>query len=134
MANALYNYARQSYLTATMDWLTIAAKAVLLDTTHYTFAATHQFYSSISGSAIVAGPVLITTPVAVDGAAGGDNITFSSVSGATVRAIGIFEDTGTPSTSRLIAYIDTATGLPITPNGGDIILQWDTGVNLIYRI
>lgn len=134
MANSLYNYARQSFLTGTMDWLTITAKVVLIDTTHYSFNATHQYYSTISGSAIVAGPVTITTPTAVDGAAGGDNVTFSSVSGATVRAIIVYEDTGTPSTSRLIAYIDTATGLPITPNGGDIILQWDTGVNLIFRV
>lgn len=134
MPNSLYNYARQSYLTATLDWLTITAKVVLIDTAHYSFNATHQFYSSVSGSAIVAGPVAITTPVAVDGAAGGDNVTFSGVSGATVRAIIGFEDTGTAGTSRLIFYIDTATGLPITPNGGDIILQWDTGVNLIFRV
>jgi len=134
MANSLYNHARSDFATANLDWLTIAAKAVLIDTTHYTFNATHQYYSSVSGSAIVAAPVLITTPVVVDGAVGGDNVTFSSVSGATVRAIILFDDTGTAGTSRLIAYIDTATGLPITPNGGDIILQWDTGVNLIFRV
>ena len=32
----------------------------------------------------------------------------------------IYKDTGSEATSPLIAYIDTATGLPITPNGGDI--------------
>lgn len=37
-----------------------------------------------------------------------------------VRAIVIVKDTGTEATSPLIAYIDTATGLPIAPNGGDI--------------
>ena len=39
-----------------------------------------------------------------------------SVSGATVRAIVGCEDTGVEATSRLLFYIDTATGLPITPN------------------
>ena len=32
------------------------------------------------------------------------------------------------------AYIDTATGLPITPNGGDIIVTWDNGINKIFRL
>ena len=31
----------------------------------------------------------------------------------------IYKDTGTEATSPLLAMIDTATGLPITPNGGD---------------
>jgi hypothetical protein len=33
-------------------------------------------------------------------------------------------DTGTPTTDRLICYLDSAnvTGLPVTPNGGDITL------------
>jgi hypothetical protein len=134
MANALYDNARQLFLTGTLDWLTISAKVFLIDTTHYTYSSAHQYVSTVGSSARVAGPVLITTPTAVAGAAGGDNITFSAVSGATVRAIIIYSDTGTEATSPLIAYIDTATGLPITPNGGDIILQWDTGVNLIFRV
>ena len=41
---------------------------------------------------------------------------------------------GTEATSPLIAYIDTATGLPITPNGGDIIVTWDNGTNKIFRV
>lgn len=43
----------------------------------------------------------------------------------------IYADTGTESTSPLIAFIDTATGLPITPNGGDIIVTWDKKINEI---
>ena len=46
----------------------------------------------------------------------------------------IYRDTGTEATSPLIAYIDTATGLPITPNGGDIIVVWDDGANKIFRL
>ena len=38
----------------------------------------------------------------------------------------IYIDTGVAGTSRLIAYIDTGvTGLPVTPNGGDINITWD---------
>jgi hypothetical protein len=46
----------------------------------------------------------------------------------------IYKDTGTAATSPLIAYIDTATGLPVTPNGGDITVTWDNGSNKIFKL
>jgi hypothetical protein len=45
---------------------------------------------------------------------------FTAVSGATVESLVMFKNTGTPTTSNLICYWDTATGLPLTPNGGDV--------------
>ena len=60
------------------------------------------------------------------GAADAADCTFTSVTGSSIEAIVIYKDTGTEATSPLIAYIDTATGLPITPNGGDIIVTWDS--------
>lgn len=45
---------------------------------------------------------------------------FTAVSGATVESLVFFKDTGTPSTSNLLWFFDTATGLPLTPNGGDV--------------
>jgi hypothetical protein len=45
---------------------------------------------------------------------------FTAVSGATVESINMLKDTGNAATSNLIAYWDTATGLPLTPNGGDV--------------
>ena len=62
----------------------------------------------------------LTAKATTGGAADAADCTFTAVSGATINAIVICKDTGTEATSPLIAYIDTATGLPITPNGGDI--------------
>lgn len=45
---------------------------------------------------------------------------FTAVSGATVEVLNFYKDTGTPSTGNLICFFDTATGLPLTPNGGDV--------------
>ena len=46
--------------------------------------------------------------------------------GATVEAIVLFVDTGNVATDALIAYIDSASsGLPVTPNGGDIVVAWN---------
>jgi hypothetical protein len=45
---------------------------------------------------------------------------FSSVSGATCESLVMVKDTGSPATSDFICYWDSATGLPLTPNGGDV--------------
>ena len=68
------------------------------------------------------------------GAADAADVTFNGVSGTSIEAILLFKDTGVAATSPLIAYIDTATGLPITPNGGDIIVTWDNGTNKIFKL
>ena len=68
------------------------------------------------------------------GAADANDVTFAAVAGASIEAIIIYVDSGTEATSPLIAYIDTATGLPITPNGGDIIVTWDNGTNKIFKV
>ena len=47
---------------------------------------------------------------------------------------GRIKDTGTSGTSPLIAIFDVATGLPVTPNGGDISLAFDDGSDKIFRL
>jgi hypothetical protein len=60
--------------------------------------------------------------------------TVSTVTGDPFESINLYKDSGVEGTSRLIAYIDTATGLPCTPNGGDITVQWDSGANRIFKL
>ena len=121
MANALFDKARQRFLEGQFNWLTDTIKVILVDTGAYTpQTAIHQYLADIPLSARIAGPVTLTSKATVGGAADGADVTFTSVSGPTIEAIVIYRDTGTEATSPLIAYIDTATGLPITPNGGDI--------------
>ena len=135
MANTLYDAARQRFLEAQINWMTDTVKVILVSTSAYTpQTAVHQYLSDISGTARIAGPVTLTAKATAGGAADAADCTFTSVSGATINAIVIYKDTGTEATSPLIAYIDTATGLPITPNGGDIIVTWDNGVNKIFRV
>lgn len=135
MANTLYDFARQRFLEGKFDWLNDTIKVLLVDTAGYSInATTDQYVSDIPTSYRVAGPVTLTAKATTGGAADAADITFTSVSGPSIEAIIIYKDTGTESTSPLIAYIDTATGLPITPNGGDIIVTWDNGVNKIFRV
>lgn len=135
MANTLYDAARQRFLEAQINWLTDTMKVLLVDTGAYTpQTAVHQYLSDIASSSRIAGPVTLTSKTTTGGAADAADVTFTSVTGASIEAIVIYSDTGTESTSPLIAFIDTATGLPITPNGGDIIVTWDNGVNKIFKV
>ena len=115
MANTLYDAARQRFLEAQINWMTDTVKVLLVDTGAYTpQTAVHQYLSDISGSARIAGPVTLTSKTTTGGAADAADVTFTSVTGPSIEAIVIYIDTGTESTSPLVAFIDTATGLPIS--------------------
>lgn len=133
MANALYDLGRQGFLDGSIDWDTDNIKCVLVDTGTYTVnLATHQFHSDLSG--IVATSANLASKTVTAGVADAADITFTAVSGSSVEAIVIYQDSGASSTSRLIAYIDTGTGLPVTPNGGDITIQWAGTSNRIFKL
>lgn len=135
MANTLYDFARQRFLEAQINWMTDTIKVILVDTGAYTpQTSVHQYLSDIPTSARIAGPVTLTSKATTGGAADAADVTFTSVTGASIESIIIYVDTGVEATSPLISYIDTATGLPITPNGGDIIVTWDNGTNKIFKV
>lgn len=139
MANALYDNAREGFLVGRFNWGTGAGgdvfKAILVDTGAYTVnLSSHQYKSSIAGGAIIAGPVTLAGKATTSGAADADDVTFSAVTGTSIEAIVIYRFVTNDADSDLIAYIDTATGLPITPNGGDIIVTWDNGTNKIFKL
>ena len=135
MANTLYDFARQRFLEAQINWLNDTIKVVLVDSGAYTVQPSiHQYLSDIPTSARIAGPVTLTGKSTANGAADANDCTFTAVSGNSIEAIVIYKDSGSEATSPLIAYIDTATGLPITPNGGDIIVTWDNGTNKIFKV
>ncbi len=135
MANALYDKGRQRFLEGQFNWNTDVIKAVLVDTGTYTpNLSAHEFLADIGAGSRIAASAAFSGKTTLGGAADANDVTFSSVSGASIEAIVLYKDTGTEATSPLIAYIDTATGLPITPNGGDIIVTWDNGPNKIFKL
>jgi hypothetical protein len=131
MANAIYPKFKQSLLAGDANsdldnnTTTDGPFVALVDTGVYTYSAAHQFYSDLSG--IVGTDQRITAPTVTSGTLDGGDVTFSAVSGATVEALVIYrKNSGANTTWRLVAYIDTSvTGLPVTPNGGDITITWN---------
>ena len=60
------------------------------------------------------------------------DLTWTAVSGASVESLDYYESTGVAGTSPLIVNIDSATGLPVTPNGGDI--TWAPAAGGVFQI
>ena len=134
MANALYaNYKNHlgggsGAVHARPDLDTDTINGVLIDTGTYSVnLATHQDHADLSG--------IVGTATALSGKTFGSvaagawdatDLTFSTVSGASVEAYVFYLDSGSSATSTLICYFDTASaGLPVTPNGGDITIAFN---------
>ena len=126
MANALYPKWKEAIIQASSNSsLTGTLKVVLVDAGTYTYSTAHEFLSSLSGTGGTA--QTISTKTYTGGVLDGDNVTFTAVAGTvSYEALVIYIDTGVAGTSRLVAYIDTGvTGLPVTSNGGDIVVSWN---------
>lgn len=130
MANAVYPTYKKALLDGAADSALTGSGATglyvaLVDTGTYTYSAAHDFYSDLSG--VVGTDQEITTVTTTGGLIDGNNVTFTAVSGATVEALVLYrKNAGANTTWRLVAYIDTSvTGLPVTPNGGDISVTWN---------
>ena len=132
MANALYPKWKQSLMNAdasvdlAQSSASLAPFCALVNTASgYTYSSSHQYYSDLSH--IVGTDQQCTTPAVTNGTFSCDNLTFASVTGSEVDALVIYrKNAGANTTWRLAMYMDTgATGLPVTPNGGNIVITWN---------
>ncbi len=139
MSNALYDKAKERALVGGINWTAGDIRVALIRTSGgsnpYTFGEAHQFLNSINNDAIVATVENIGTKSVTNGVADAANQTFTAVAlGLACQALVIYEFKTDATDSLLIAYIDDATGLPVTPNGGDITVEWDSGINKIFSL
>ena len=85
-------------------------------------------YDEVDGATVVAEadvgtPTIGSVAVGVFDAA---DTTFTSVSGDAADYLVLWKNSGTPATSPVAVVWDSATtGLPVTPNGGDITVAWN---------
>src|SRR3972149_3900143 len=135
MANLLYDTARKSFLAGELDWDADAIKVPLLDTSNYVYSSAHDFFNDITvgGQTATSGAFVGKTTTA--GTADASDVTLSAVSGSVSENLIIWEDDASASGSdRPMARVEPATGLPVTPNGGDITITWDSGANRIFTL
>ena len=113
-----------------IDFNTDNIDASLLDETDSgTITASFVDYDEVDTATVVA-----TDNVAVTSITGGvvtltGAVTFTSVTGDAADFLSVWKNSGTPATSPLAITWDSATtGLPVTPNGGDITATWGSSI------
>jgi hypothetical protein len=104
--------------------------AALIDTGVYTYNAADEFWdeggANDAKDGLIGTAIEVTSKTYTNGVLDGADITVPTVSGNTAEAIILFvKNAGAETTWRLFAYLDTSvTGLPVTPNGGNINIAW----------
>ena len=137
MASGLYDFGRNQFAMGAIHWKTSAGdtfKCILVDTADYTVdLATHDYYDHVGTASRVGSAQTLTIgadPVA--GVCDADDATFTAVTGDSVEAVVIWKDPGGgDSACPLIAWIEFNS---VTPNSGDITIQWDSGANKIFKL
>ena len=104
--------------------------SVGLLSTSYTFSQSHDFLDDVVLANVVASQPMGVGATFTGRTLDGPDVTFPSLTGAAVKAVLLFMDhratTANGSTSRLIAYLDSILGLPLSPNGEDAVLSFDS--------
>ena len=134
MANGLFTGFRNAQMgTGThVDFDADTIKAMFIDHADDTpVLATDDFIDDILSAArvpaIASAPALAgkTIGTVAAGVFDATDTVFTSLSGDQAESLILFKDTGTEATSMLIGYWDTATGLPLTPNGANVTVVWN---------
>ena len=142
--SALFDSGRQAFLEGGIAYLADTIKIMLIDAAIYDpDPAVDVFFDDITSTARIgnsSGNARADMPTlggktSTDGVADASDVTFTTVAaGAALASLVIFRDSGADATSELIAKIDSGTGLPVTPNGGDITVAFDNGANRIFKL
>jgi hypothetical protein len=135
MASALYPKAKKKFLDKAIAMTTDDIQCAMV-TSSYVYSTAHEFWSS-ANTYVVGTPTSLAgkSTTVEDATFDANDVTFTAVSGSQVTALILFFNTGTAGTSPLIAYIDSAaSGLPVTPNGGNITVSWQATSPYIFKL
>lgn len=132
MANKLYPLGAEKIL-GPVNLSTDTIKAALLSDA-YTYSAAHEFLSDVSATVLDTAETLASKSI-TGGVFDAADVVFALVApGANAKFVVLYVDTGVAGTSSLLYLVDTATGLTMATNGGDITVQWDNGANKIFSL
>ena len=81
------------------------------------YNSAHEFVSDLAGASIIARSGNLAGKTSTNGVFDANDITVTAVSGSAFTHVILYKDTGTDSSSPLIAIFDVAS---FTPTGGDI--------------
>jgi hypothetical protein len=120
-----------------IDLIADNLKVVLVDTGTDLPTTADVWLSDISAGARVATSGNLAGKSIATGVFDATDPTITAVTGATVEGYLIYKDTGSAATSPLICWVDTTpvpAAISFTPNGGDVVVQFDNGTNRIFKL
>ncbi len=134
MANTLFDSGRQDFLEGNIAVLTDTLRwfgcdhaddnpDVAVDNTLDDIATAARVPAGTDGTQTA--HTALASKTSTDGTLDAADSTVSALTGDQFESLILYKGTLTDTTSPLIAKIDTATGLPFTPNGGDLVIVWD---------
>lgn len=125
--SAWYTAIKEPMLSGQVDLSSEDIRLVLVDTDVYAAdLEADAFLDAIPSGARVATLGSAMTGVTLTGGVfDADDLTLPTVTGDSAEAVVLYLHTGTESTSRLLMLIDYGVNLPLTPNGDDVIVQWN---------
>ena len=130
MPNAIYASYKQLALGAGLNLTTLTIKAALVDAGVVAYNAAHANFSDISAG-VIGTPITLAGKTIASGVfdSSTDPVFTGLVAAPTIEAVVGYYDSGTPSTSTLIWWTDTATGLPVAAGATQATVTWDaTGI------
>lgn len=125
MANRFYGKGLEKFSSGLIDLTSATIKMLLCSNSYTPNTATDEFHADIPGGAIIATSSALSSKTVTQGVFDAADKTFTAVTGSTVTQIVFWKDTGSSATSPLLTLFDSATGLPVTPNGGDIAVAFN---------
>lgn len=142
MANAVFPKAKQGFLDGSIDLDTATIKVALVR--GYTYDGAHTTVSDVTGAGgtLHATSSGLANKTVTNGVFDADDVTFTTpASNAGSHSLLVFQSSAVgggsdvaASSQRLIAWLDTGTGLPISPAGGDVTVVWDSGASKIFAL
>lgn len=133
MASAMFDPGREGFMDGSIDWDTGDQRVMLVRST-YTFDATDKFVSDL-GAVDNGRSAALGTKTVTNGVSDAADTTLTATAAVACNAVVVFQHTGSDATARLIAYIDTATGLPFTPAASQVVnITFDSGANKIFKL
>jgi hypothetical protein len=133
MASVLYDPGREGILDDTIAMNAGDIRVMFVKST-YTFSAAHEFISDL-GAVDNGRSAALASKTYTSGVFDAADTSLTATAAVACNALVVFLHTGADGTARLIAYIDTGTGLPMTPAvSQNIPITWDNGANRIFKL
>lgn len=141
MANAVYDTAKEGFIAGEIDLDTATIKAAFVR--GYTFTASHKFVSDVTGAGgtINGTTAALGTKSVTSGVFDAADTSISTTASAVDHGLLVFQSSAVggggdvaASLQRVIAWLDTGTGLPIQPGTGTVSVTWDNGTNKILKV